>query len=159
MRALSAPLLVVFLASCASRLPEPTWRPAPEPSLEGGWLLELQVVGKYSGREPRRAKGRVHFHCKSTAPAEALTGPCPTQYEVSIRGSELHRFFGPEVYGAPWAKTRANGLTELVVNPRIDHGSFGLRGMARGDSVVGEWARGNMVDDGYRGRFVLSRES
>jgi hypothetical protein len=46
---------------------------------------------------------------------------------------------------------------ELAFNPLVDHGAFRLAGSMRGDSISGTWVRTNFANDGYRGRFALTR--
>ena len=150
-------LLAGVLVGCSRGLPEPIWQVTPEPQLNGAWLLELQVTGKYSGSSPKRAKGAIALRCKVAMEPGAIQRPCTAGYAVQLGDSALRRMIGPEVSGAPWAMTDPNGLVELWFNPNVDHGAFRLRGVARGDSVIGEWARGSFIDDGYTGRFVLAR--
>jgi hypothetical protein len=148
-------IIGVFLG-CTSRLPEATWRPGPEPNIEGTWILELQVIGSYKGGASRHAKGGLDLHCNVSAPKQEGR-PC-SDYSVTY-DSTLRSMLGPEVYGPPGAATTADGLVHLWFNPRLDHGKVDLQGMVRGDSVIGEWRITSYADDGYAGRFVLARRS
>lgn len=152
-------LLAGVLVGCSRAVPEPIWQATPEPHLEGAWLLELQVTGKYSGSSPKRARGTIVLRCMGATESGAIQRPCTAGYAVQLGDSALRRMIGPEVFGAPRAMTDPNGWVELWFNPNVDHGAFRLRGVARGDSVIGEWTRASFVDDGYAGRFVLARKS
>jgi hypothetical protein len=146
--------LMLVLLTLSTLLCVDTVSAQSEPSrLLGSWQLSLSVTGQApQSAGPRAASGKLDLQrlTSSGSPSGSIV------YSVSY-DTTLHAMFGPQRFGPAQAVLTAAGAIELVFNPFVDHGAFRLRGMERGDSIVGEWHRTAYADDGYRGVFRMVR--
>lgn len=144
----------------------------PTHPMDGEWAVTLVMDAPAEGQAmpaAREIRGRFVFSPGLTIPD---SGEPPPSVAIGRSGVDMAPFFGDpyardvgttvmgpmtaDFHREMYADLTGGDSAEIILIPRMSHGSLRLAGRLAGDSVAGEWVQ-SAYRFGARGRFTMRR--
>lgn len=136
-------------------------RNRPRCQLEGTWALYLKLEHSRVGEKPVQdtISGAIVLHSidsldssmwKNRGVYPTCTGEATVDFRkigVHVDTVGIRRLHG-------WIL--ADGRTQLILNPTIDHGNVELNGLVTADSIFGSWGSSEYIG-GATGHFIMKK--